>query len=118
MKLSLIKFICRFLIASMLLMSFGAARAGMIGADQAATGNTDRAAVMGMIDRSDVATGLRDQGVDPQAAKDRVAAMTDEEASALRGQIEALPAGAASHSNGWWIAAVIIVAVVVWYFWR
>ena len=74
MKSPLIRIICRFLIASMLLMSFGVSRAGMIGADQAATGNLDRAVVMSTLDRSDVSNALRANGVDPQAAKDRVAA--------------------------------------------
>src|SRR5258708_33470961 len=94
MKSSLSRIICRFLVASMLLMSFGVARAGLIGADQAAAGpHGDRAIVMSTLDRSDVSNGLRAHGVDPQAAKDRVAAMTDDEVSALRGQIDAVPAG-------------------------
>jgi len=117
MKSPLIRTICRFLIASMLLMSFGVSRAGMIGADQAATGNLDRAVMMSTLDRSDVSNALRANGVDPQAAKDRVAAMTDEEVSALRGQIDALPAGGKSHT-GWYIAAVVIIAIVIWYAWR
>jgi len=67
---------------------------------------------------------LRAHGVDPQAAKDRVAAMTDDEVSALRGQIDAVPAGGAyggggsSHNNGWIIAGVIIIAIIIWYAWR
>src|SRR5258705_11584595 len=117
MKSSLIRTICRFLIASMLLMSFGVSQAGMIGADQVAAGNLDRAIVMSTLDRSDVSYALRANGVDPQAAKDRVAAMTDEEVSALRGQIDALPAGGKSH-NGWIIAGVIIIAIIIWYAWR
>ena len=125
MKSPLIRLMCRFLIASMLLMSFGAARAGMIGADQAAAGgHGDRAIVMSMLDRADVANGLRAQGVDPQAAKDRVAAMTDDEASALKGRIDAVPAGGAygggggGGSTGWVIAGVILIAIIIWYAWK
>jgi hypothetical protein len=118
MKSPLIRIICRFLVASMLLMSFGVSRAGMIGADQVAAGaNLDRVVVMSTLERSDVSNALRANGVDPQAARDRVAAMTDEEVSALRGQIDALPAGGKSH-NGWIIAGVIIIAIIIWYAWR
>src|SRR5258706_597761 len=78
MKSPLIRTICRFLIASMLLMSFGVSQAGMIGADQVAAGNLDRAIVMSTLDRSDVSYALRANGVDPRAAKDRVAAMPDD----------------------------------------
>ncbi len=126
MKLSWFKSICRFLIASMLLMSLATARAGMIGADQvAAGGHGDRAIVMSTLDRADISNGLRTRGVDPQAAKDCVAAMTDEEVSALKDRIDAVPAGGAygggggSSSGGWVIAAVlIIVAIIVWYNWK
>jgi hypothetical protein len=115
---SLVRLICRFLIASMLFMSLGAARAGMIGADQAAGGgHGDRAIVMSMLDRADVANGLRAHGVDPLQAKDRVNAMTDDEVSSLKGQIDSMPAGAKSNS-GWWIAGVIVIAIIVWYAWR
>jgi selenophosphate synthase len=118
MKFSLIRIICRFLIASMMLMSFGVARAGMIGADQVAAGaNLDRVVVMSALDRSDVSNALLANGVDPQAAKDRVAAMTDQEVSTLRGQIDALPAGGKT-SNGWIVAGVIIIAIIIWYAWR
>ena len=118
MNSPLIRLICRFLIASMLLMSLGAARAGMIGADQAAGGgHSDRAIVMSTLDRSDVANGLRAHGVDPQDAKNRVAAMTDDEVSALKGRIDTVPAGAKSHS-GYWIAGVILIAIIIWYAWR
>ena len=126
MKSGWIKLLCRFLVASMLMMSFGAANAGMIGADQVAAGGLgDRAIVMSTLDRADISNGLRSQGVDPQAAKDRVAAMTDEEVSTLKGRLDALPAGGAygggggGSSGGWVIAAVvIIIAVIVWYNWK
>ncbi len=116
MKSSLFRTICRLLIASLLFMSFASARAAMIGADQASlAGQADRAAVVSLLDRTDVANGLKAYGVDPQMAKARVAAMTDREVSTLRGNLDALPAG--GHSWGWWVAGVIVVAVVVWYIW-
>ncbi len=116
MKSTWFRTICRFLITSLLFMSFASARAAMIGADQATlAGQADRAAVVSLLDRTDVANGLKAYGVDPQAAKARVNAMTDREVRTLRGNIDALPAGGTSW--GWWVAGVIVVAVIVWYFW-
>lgn len=116
MKSSMFRMFCRFLIASLLFMSFASARAAMIGADQATlAGQADRAAVVSLLDRADVANGLKAYGVDPQAAKLRVAAMTDREVSTLRGNLDALPAGGTSW--GWWAVGVIAVAVIIWYLW-
>jgi|SRR5687767_9283729 len=115
MKSAVVRMICRFLIASLTVLSFGTASAGMIGVDQlASTSQTDRAAVMTLVARSEVASQLQARGIDPQLAQQRIAAMSDQEVQSLKGQIDAVPAGA---SDGGVIAAVIIIAVVVWYFW-
>lgn len=118
MKSAAIKMICRFLMVSMVLLPFQTIQAGMIGTDQvaaAASAQADRAAVLTMVSRSDVAGQLQTLGVNPSVAKDRVAAMTDEEIRALAGKLDSVPAGAAS---GWVWAAVIIIAVVLWYNWK
>jgi hypothetical protein len=107
--------ICRFLIVALAMLSFGTANAGMIGVDQLSAGNPDRAALINMVSRDDVAGQLAARGLDPQVAKDRIAAMSDQEVQSLKGQIDALPAGAMS---GWgWAAVVIVVALIVWYVW-
>jgi len=119
MNSTIARIVCRFLIASLMLMSLGTARAGMIGVDQlgATSGaSADRAAVMTLLARNDVASQLQSQGVDPAMARARVAALTDAEVSGLKGQIDALPAGASSHSGYWWAGAVVI-AVIIWYLW-
>ncbi|HXN15255.1 MAG TPA: PA2779 family protein [Usitatibacter sp.] len=118
MRSSVFKMICRLLIASLTLMSLATANAGMIAADQLAASSSaqlDRVAVLSVLNRPEVASQLQAQGVDPQAASERIAAMTDDEVQALRGQIDSLPAGA--KSNGWWIAAVVVVAIIIWYMW-
>ena len=51
-----------------------------------------------------------------QNAKDRVAAMTDQEVRTLAGNLDSLPAGA--KTNGWAWAAVIIIAVWIIYAWK
>ena len=119
MKSAAVKMLCRILVASLFAMSFQSAMAGMIGTDQAmagATAQANRAALVTTISRSDVASQLQLQGVDPNAAKARVASMTDQEVASLAGQIESLPAGASSSAWGW--AAAVIIVLVVWYYWK
>ena len=65
------------------------AQAGMLAID------ADRAQIYSVLDREEVRTQLEAHGVNPADVKARVAAMSDAEAAALAGQIEALPAGGA-----------------------
>jgi hypothetical protein len=101
------------LIVLMAWTPFQLAYAGVISTDQAiGSAQADRAAVLSLVQRSDVQNQLQTLGVDPSTAKDRVAAMTDEEVRSLNNQLPALPAGA--DGAGW--ALVIIAAVLIWYF--
>src|SRR5258708_27444323 len=87
--------VCRLLVALTIWTPFQIAQAGMIGTGQAVqTAQTDRGTVLGFVSRGDVAGQLQALGLDPATAKDRVAAMTDEEGRYLTGRIHALPAGA------------------------
>jgi glycerol kinase len=91
------------------------ASAGIIGTDQAAAAaavQADRAVVMGALSRSDVTSQMQAQGLDPSVARERVAAMTDEEVHSLAGSINSAPAGA---SSGWAIAIVLVL--VIWFIW-
>jgi hypothetical protein len=63
--------------------------AGMLPTD------ADRAQIYSVLDRDEVRAQLQAHGVNPADVKARVAAMSDEEAAALAGQIENLPAGGA-----------------------
>lgn len=106
---------CRVLVASLLSLSFHTAQAGMIGADQAAAGQvqTDRALVLSALDRAEVVSQLQAAGVDPMAAKQRVATMSDQEVRGMMQDIQTAPAGALD--TGGWIA-VLVVAGLIWYF--
>jgi hypothetical protein len=100
-------------------MSFQSATAGMIGTDQAVSATSvqmQRTALMNTLSRDDVSSQLQAQGVDPLAAKERVASMTDQEVAALADRIDALPAGGMS-TGAWW-AVAIVVALAVWYFYK
>ena len=118
MKFAAIRMMCRVLVVSMMLLPFQTVQAGMIGTDQmasVASAQADRASVLSLMSRADVASQLQAMGLDPKVAADRVAAMTDEEVRTLAGKLDSVPAGA---SSGWWIAGVIIVAVLIWMLYR
>jgi len=109
------KITCRGLVVSMLALSLQTAQAGLIGADQAAGSNApaERALILGTLDRADVAARLQAAGVDPNAARARVAAMSDQEVHAMAQDIQNAPAGAL---DTWGWIGVILVAGLVWYF--
>jgi uncharacterized protein DUF6627 len=110
-------FICRFLILLMAWTPYQFAQAGMIGTDQvvASTSQADRSAVVSFIGRSDVASQLQSFGIDASNAKDRVAAMTDEEVRYLAGRIGTAPAGA---DDGATILVILIIIAVIWWVWK
>lgn len=114
MKSVTMNVLCRILILAMLSMSFQTASAGIISTDQAAAvavAQSDRAVVLSALTRSDISSQLQAQGLDPAVARERVAAMTDEEARTLAGSINAAPAGAGSA----WVA-ILVIGLLVWFF--
>ena len=120
MKSTFFQMICRLLIASLIVLPFQAAQAGVIGTSQAAAASSaqaDRAAVLAVMSRAEVQQQLQERGVDPKAATDRVNAMTDEEVRTMAQQLDTAAAGAGS-SSGWGWAAVIIIGIIIWYNWK
>ena len=118
MRSAAFRTICRILVASMLAFSFTSAQAGLIGVDQVVASSSsaqlDRAAVLNVLGRSEVASQLAALGLDPATAQSRLNAMSDSEVQSLKGQLDTLPAGA---SDAGVVVAIIVVALVVWYFW-
>lgn len=115
--ISLKKNTCRVLVIAMMTLSFQSARAGMIGAEQVAADSgaaTQRSLVLSVLDRAETAAQLQARGIDPAMARERVAAMTDQEVQQLAGDIQTAPAGASLHAGGW--LAVVIIAGLIWYF--
>lgn len=88
----------------------------MIGTDQlvSAGSQADRNTVLQFIGRADVTSQLQALGLDTATAKDRVAAMTDQEVQSLAGRINSMPAGADSLGI---VLVLLIVAAVVWWVW-
>lgn len=113
MSMSFVRLISRMLIVCLIGLPFQVS-AGMIGTDQAvsaAQAQAARATVLSQISRTDVAGQLQSLGLTPQAAKDRVAALTDAEVAKLAGQIDSLPAGA----DGSGLLLLILIGVLIWW---
>lgn len=113
------KTISRLLIALMIWTPYQLATAGMIGTDQVASTTSapsDRSTVLGFLTRGDVAGQLQSLGIDPSTAKQRVAAMTDQEVQALAGRINALPAGGDISWGA--ILLIVLIAAAAWWFWQ
>ena len=100
----------RRLIASLLVMCIAAplpSQAAMLATD-AALAAAQRDQVSRVLERADVQGRLAALGVDAEAVKARVAALTDEEAARLAAKIDSLPAGA----DGL-IGAIVLIFIVL-----
>jgi hypothetical protein len=118
MKATLKSLICQILAVALMMMPFQYGQAGMIGTDQAnaavsaqSQSNTDRSLVLEFLSRSQTASELQKQGMDPEAARQRVAAMTDSEVAELAGHVNSLPAGADSGA-----LVIVLVVFIIWWF--
>lgn len=78
---------------------------------QTQTGQTARNTINTLIDREDVQAALIRQGLDPQEARERVAALTDAEAIRLAEMMDELPAGGSA--IGFLVAVILVVFLVL-----
>lgn len=72
------------------------AQAAMVGSEQIvseARADFNRAELVQLLERDQVREQLQALGVDPEAAQERVARMTDAEIAQLQGRLDELPAG-------------------------
>jgi hypothetical protein len=117
MKSTFASMFVRLLIVLMAWTPYQMAQAGMIGTDQVAqtSSQADRGTVLNFLSRGDVAGQLQAFGLDSATAKDRVAAMSDEEVRSLAGRISAMPAGG---SDAGAILLIIVIAAVIWWAWK
>ena len=108
--------LCRLLMVLVVWSPMQFAQAGMIGTEQVAglATQADRDTVLQFLGRADVTSQLQSLGVDPATAKDRVAAMTDQEVQSLAGKIDSMPAGGDTLGV---IILLLIVGAVVWWVW-
>src|SRR5687768_1742449 len=110
------RMLCRLLMVLMIWSPMQLAQAGMIGTDQVASAasQADRNTVLQFLGRAEVASQLQSLGVDVATARDRVAAMTDQEVQQLAGKIDSMPAGADTLGT---ILILALIAGVVWWIW-
>ena len=91
-----------------------AAQAGLVGTRtviEQQAGAVQRAEVRAFLQRSDVREQLRQLGVSPAEAAQRVAALSDSEVQRIHGRIEELPAG--QDLVGGLVGLAIFIAVVL-----
>lgn len=114
MKAFFYRLISQLLVVSLIMLPFST-QAALIGTGDViaiAQGQTDRDKVRDFMARAEVQKQLQSFGLNPDTAKDRVNALTDQEAQNLAGKIDSLPAGAIS---GWEVVALTALFVVVIY---
>lgn len=98
MNSRLMRMTSRLLIASVLslVLPLQPTYAGMVETDKVAASaqsQSERERIRTFLDRADVRKELQTQGVDANAAKARVAALTDEEVHKVAGNLDKMPAG-------------------------
>jgi hypothetical protein len=111
MKTRFARVVCGLLAFSLAVLPMQAS-ASLIGTDQAVTAaqaSAARTRLQATIARTEVAAQLQSLGISPQAAQQRVAALTDAEAASLAGQIDWLPAGAGGQAIGFLIVAIFLI---------
>jgi len=112
MKAFFYRLISQLLIVSMMTLPFST-QASLIGTDVVIAGaqsQADRDKVRDFVARADVQDQLVTLGLNPDTAKDRVKALTDEEVQQLAGKIDTLPAGA---DGGLGIVIVALLVVIL-----
>ena len=86
------------------------AQAGMLATENALT-SADKARIAAFLDRGEVRDQLQARGVSAADAKARVAALSDDEAKQIAGQIDQLPAG--GDAAGAIVGAALLVFLVL-----
>ncbi len=115
------RFICRWLILSLIVLPYSAlTQAALIGTEQAVArvqAQAERDKLRGFMARADVQSQLAALGVTGAAAAERVNALTDDEVLQLAGRIDSLPAGA-EISTSVALLIVLIFLMIIFLFER
>jgi microcystin degradation protein MlrC len=109
MSQALIRFVSRVLVASLIWLPLQA-QAGLIATDRTVAAAAAQAG-QGAAARAAIAAQLENLGVPGDQARERVAALTDEEAASLAARVADAPAGAGAE-----IAIILIIAFLIWRF--
>ena len=116
MKSILFYRMCGVVLGAAMCLQTSAAMAGIVTADQLATPNQtamEKAKIQTFMDRADVKVRLQALGVEAPSAKDRVAAMTDQEVHALAQKIDSMPAGGALRNSDLTLILLVIILILI-----
>jgi hypothetical protein len=110
------KFVNAVLLAAALALPLQQARAEIVSTREvagAAQSATNRERVLEVVGRAEVEEGLVALGVDAQAAKARVAALTEDEVNTLAGKLDNLPAGARLNHTEFVLLIILIIVLAL-----
>ncbi len=99
--------IFRFLIIALMMLPF---QIGAVQVNSAAAAQVDHNVVVTFVGRSQTVNQFKTQGLDTEAARDRVATMSDAEVNTLAGRIDA----ATAVGNG--LVLLVLAGFFIWYF--
>jgi len=107
---------CIVVLGAALCLQTSAVMAGIVATDELGIQNQtemEKAKVQAFMDRADVRDRLLALGVKEPSAKDRVAAMTDQEVHAMAQKIDSMPAGGALSNNDLILILVIVLLLLL-----
>jgi len=73
----------------------------------------DRERVQAFLSRQSVEQSLTALGVDPEMAKKRADALTDEEIRTIAGKLDLLPAGGALSQTDWILILILVLVLII-----
>ena len=104
-------------IGAALCLQTSAVMAGIVTTDELTAQNqtaAEKSRIQTFVDRADVKVRLQALGVDEPMAKDRVAAMTDQEVHAMAQKIDSMPAGGyLGHSDLVLILLIVLLILLI-----
>ena len=105
--------VCAVLIASLMMLPFGANAAMIATKDSVASAAGSTVESLNSIVREHVATELQLMGASPAAAQERVAALTDDEVMRIATHVATAPAAGGSYEVG--VAVILLIAAYIIY---
>jgi hypothetical protein len=107
---------CIVVLGAALCLQTSVVMAEIVPTDELAAPNqteVEKAKVQAFLDRADVKVRLQALGVNELSAKDRVAAMTDQEVHATAQKIDSMPAGGTLRDNDLLLILVIVLLLLL-----
>ena len=107
---------CAVVLGAALCLQTSAVMAGIVTTDELAAPNqteVEKSKIQTFMDRADVKDRLQALGVNEPSAKDRVAAMTDQEVHAMAQKIDSMPAGGTLSDRDLLLILVLVLLLLL-----